>query len=164
MSLWGYYGSRCSRYFRITPCFINPVNFSDWHSIQKAILCAFRSWQLDVRVKNVPSVRWEGLYELKPHCTPNPRVISRRGSEKGPTLPSAALWALTWGRIETALCPSDKGYGKESIIRSHGFPPKNSTYKRAEIDEKFQLWNKIVLTIRSSNADILKSTLGVIIL
>ena len=40
--------------------------------------------------------------------------IPRLGSKKVHTLPSAALWSLTRGKIETALYPPDKATEKKS--------------------------------------------------
>ena len=51
--------------------------------------------------------------------------------------------------------PSRQGDGKESIIRSHGFAQQNMFLRLAEIDEKFQLGNRIILTVKISNATLL---------
>ena len=108
MTLWVQFGSRCSRWFQITPSFINSLNLSDWHIMQKSILRTFRSWQLDVRVKTCSACQERGAICAKTPLHPKPRVISRRSSKNRPTLPLAALWALTCGRIEIALWPPNK--------------------------------------------------------
>ena len=39
MSLWVQFGSRCSRYFHVTPSFMNLLNLSNWHSIYRWRFC-----------------------------------------------------------------------------------------------------------------------------
>ena len=62
-----------------------------------------------------PPVRREGLYELKPPCTPNPRVISRRGKKNLLTRsrrPLCGRWLEA--ELKLLLCPPDKATEKKA--------------------------------------------------